>query len=892
MDSLKAVLRIIFRFIVVWVVDTLSLIVTSVVIPGISITSQGSTPAVIVAVSAALVLGIVNLLIRPIILLLALPFGFFVIFGVGFVVNAIVLMITANILPGFHVDSWLSAFIGGIFLAAINTIFTTVLTVDDDDSFYQGIVERLAKRDTFKDEDFTKRGLVMLEIDGLSYHHIQKALADGYMPTLKQMMNEEGYQLSRIDCGLPSQTSACQAGIMFGDNYDIPAFRWYDKDLKKLMVSSKDAALLNERYAHGSGLMRGGSSINNMMNGDANKSILTLADFKTGSPEEKKRRAQDIYLLMLNPYFFMRVVVLFLADAVREVYEGWQQRRRNVRPRLDRLEHFYPFVRAATTSLMRDISAYLVTLDIVRGTPSLYTTYVGYDEVAHHSGPWTTDAFKVLRQYDHVVKRTRDIIDRKAPRPYDLIILSDHGQSFGATFKQRYGKSLKETIEELMPAGTTVSQSTGGDDGMLSVTAMAGELDNIQQQGVGGRTGRAVVSQAQVLAQRGMAEQGGAAESAVPTTVTAYGSGNLAQVYFDLFSRKIKLSELNAAYPGMVDGLQKHEGVGLIVAYEDDGTPAAFGKKGARNLHTGKIVGEDPLKMYGDPELRAEQVRRIADFPHSGDLTVISTVYPDGTVAALEELIGSHGGIGGEQTDAFIFHPADMPVSPTKNSADVFHILNARRDQPAALPKPQVKTVTKEADAWSPANLGKGLSQVGKWMGLAARSVVLDRDAYREVVRDILMTGPALLIAIVTSAIASIALNHGFNIVDVLARIVLWLAGVLIIFGAGRVLGGKGSFTTTLRGVGFAQSAFVFELLNFIPPLAPLARFLTLVVTFFATWLGAVEAQQLRGWRGFLLPVAAVAVLVIGIVVIAALVAGAQFTLQGLSTELGITPAP
>ena len=174
--------------------------------------------------------------------------------------------------------------------------------------------------------------------------------------------------------------------------------------------------------------------------------------------------------------------------------------------------------------------------------------------------------------------------------------------------------------------------------------------------------------------------------------MTAYGSGNLAQVYFDLFPRKITLSELNAAYPGMVDALVQHEGIGLVCGYDDDGRPVALGKGGQRNLHTGEVTGEDPLLPYApeDPngyghatlETRAWQVRRVMDFPHAGDLMVISTVYPDGTVAALEELIGNHGGMGGEQTDAFIFHPPDMAVPPTRNSTDVFHILNGRRDQP------------------------------------------------------------------------------------------------------------------------------------------------------------------------------------------------------------------
>ena len=533
----------------------------------------------------------------------------------------------------------------------------------------------------------------MMEIDGLSYHHITKAINEDYMPTLKQMRDEEGYVLSRIDCGLPSQTSACQAGIMFGDNYDIPSFRWYDKDEQKLFVSGKDAAILDRRYAKGQGLMRGGSSINNMLAGDAEKSILTASNFKTGTPEEKKRRAEDIYLLALNPYFLMRVIVLFLGDVILEVWQGWRQRSKKVEPRLDRLHKFYPFVRASMTVLMRDVSSYLMTLDIIRGSPSIYLTWPGYDEVAHHSGPWTSDAFKVLRQYDRVIARIKDIIERKAPRPYDLLILSDHGQSFGHTFLQRYSYTLKDFVQRFVPEGTSVGATTGGDDGTLQLTSMAGELQNVQDQGVGGTTGKAIVKRAGKYADRATSAQLAEGELTTPVSITVCGSGNLGQIYFDLYPRRIKRNELDEAYPGLVAALAQHEGIGLVVVADEEGVPIALGKKGQRNLHTGQVRGEDPLKMYGDPDLRAKQVRRVADFPHVGDIMVLSTVYPDGTVAAMEELIGNHGGMGGEQTDAFLFHPGDMAVQPTTNSADTYAILNARRGTPAAEIPPKKKVV-------------------------------------------------------------------------------------------------------------------------------------------------------------------------------------------------------
>jgi uncharacterized membrane protein YvlD (DUF360 family) len=886
MDTLRRSARFVYRLIVLWIVDIVSLLVTAAILPGFAIESVDNGPALTVAVAAALLLGVVNLLIRPAILLLALPLGLIAVSLIGFFVNAIALRITASLLPGLVIDNWWVAFAAGLILALVNTIITNFLTIDDEGSFYEALVERLAKRHSFDVAEDPGRGVVMMEIDGLSFHHMEKALDDGLMPTVSQMMREEGYRLSRVDCGLPSQTSACQSGIMFGDNYDIPAFRWYDKDLGKLMVSGTDAPLINARYARGNGLMRGGSSINNMMNGDAAKSVLTLADFRTEDVEQKRRRAEDIYLLMLDPYFFVRTLVLFFGDALLELWQGFKQRLRNEQPRLNRLHRAYPFLRASTTVVMRDIATYLTSLDIIRGTPALYVTWPGYDEVAHHSGPWSSDAFGVLKRYDQVIDHIRDVIARKAPRPYDLILLSDHGQSFGATFKQRYGYELKEFIEGQMPQGARVAQSVGGDDGTIAVAAMAGELENVQDQQVSGSVGRAVVGRAQRLLQQG-AERRAPGEIDPEATVTVCGSGNLAQVYFDLYPRKITLDELNTAYPGLVDALVGHEGVGFVVAYGEDGTPIAFGKHGARDLHSGQVTGEDPLAPYGGVELRAGQVRRIADFPHAGDLIVNSTLYPDGTVAAMEELIGNHGGLGGEQTDAFLLHPGDMVVPEVTNSADLYAILDGRREQPVAQAVPEPVPV-QEGNAWALRTLGTGLAQVGTWIRRALRALLMDRSAYREVARDVYMTGPALLLGLLGTVVVGLVAAEGVSLLVLTGRILGWLLGVLVVFGAGRLLGGKGSFTATLRGLGFAQITNSVALLGLIPGFSSVAQIIAGLLSFMATWFAGVEVHELRGWRSLLLPIAVLLVLVGSLVVLGLLVSGTAFTVESLLRDLGL----
>ncbi len=889
MNSIRLLAHQLFRFIVVWILDGVSLLFTALILPGIGF--DRTENILVVAASAAFLLGIVNFLIRPLILLLALPFGFIAIFIVGFFLNALALWITGELVPGMNVHTWFDAFLGSFILALCNTVLTSLIAVDDDDSFYQGIAEQLAKREDFFAYETTTQGIIMLEIDGLSYHHIKKAIEEGWMPTLKRMMDEEGYQLTRFDCGLPSQTSACQAGIMFGNNFDIPAFRWFDKDLGRLIVSGHDAAFINSRVATGKGLMREGSSVNNMMNGDARVSVLTLADLFQATNEQSRRRAQDFYLIFLNPYFFLRTLVLYFGDIVRELYEGARQQIRHEAPRLNRLHKFYPFIRAATTVLMRDVSAALTILDIVRGTPALYVTWPGYDEVAHHSGPWTKDAFHTLTQYDQVIRRIRNTIERKAPRPYELFVLSDHGQSYGWTFKQRYGISLQEFIQQQLPQGTNVAQTEGGDDGMLSVSAMAQELDNVQQQYIGGRFGKSVLRSTQRAVNRGLRSQNEppAVPTNAPTNVTVCGSGNLAQVYFDLAARRLTLNELNTAYPKMVDALVHHDGIGIVMAYNEKDEPLVFGKKGARNLATNALTGDDPLTLYGDANLRAAQLKRLAEFPHNGDLTIISNFYPDGTVAAMEELVGNHGGIGGEQTDAFIFHPGALQIPPTSNSADMFAILDARRGLPAEKPAPQqAVSPLRGREAWTMEVLLSGFTRTRLWLRIAARAILLDRWAFRQAAFNPYMTAPALLIALVTSLEVAWIARGEFNVGEWLTHFASWFLSTLLVFGAARLLRGTADFTATLRVVGFAQTGYILEIFALLPPLALLAHIGAFFIVLLATWIGASEAHKLSGWRTALLPLAVLFIGILGAIVVNILYRGAEMSFESLLRVFGL----
>jgi uncharacterized membrane protein YvlD (DUF360 family) len=670
--------RIGIRFLLVWALEALSLVLMTRLVPGIDLLTRDAWSAFANALTAALILAGVNTLVRPCLQWLRLPINWLTIGGSTLFVNVLLLMLVGMVLPLLDIQNLTAAFLGGLVLSIVNGVLTGLVNIGRDDSFFQNVVERIAKRQRIDGVSEPGRGIVMLEIDGLSCRRLQAAVDRGLMPTVREMLRTT-HAVSSYDCGLPSQTSSSQAGILYGDNFDIPAFRWYDKERGKLMVSNNfdDAAEINARYAKGQGLLRGGSSINNLMAGDAEKSVLTLSTLNTANEQEHSRRAQDLMVFWLNPYLFTRNLVLSAGEVLLELGQALRQRLRHVQPRINRLERGYPIMRALTNVFLRDISTYLVALDVVRGVPAIYTTYLSYDVVAHHAGPDTSDALNTLRSLDRQIRRIRNVIAAKAPRAYDLFVLSDHGQSVGATFRQRYGQSLTEFIAAHTASPTSVYEVTGRMIGMSYAAALVAELQNAEQVAAG-RMRRGAMRGSRRALQRRIKNEPPAVMDA-PVVVCA--SGNLANVYFNLHSGKVSLSEINTAHPHLVDELVLHAGIGLVIVYNDESTPLVLGKGGARDLVTGIVTGVDPLQPYSQPDLRAQQLRRVAQFPHAGDLIIVSTLYPAEQVAAFEELVGSHGGLGGEQTTAFLVHPADMHLPETTNSTDVFAVLNARRGQ-------------------------------------------------------------------------------------------------------------------------------------------------------------------------------------------------------------------
>ena len=502
-----------------------------------------------------------------------------------------------------------------------------------------------------------------------------------------------------------------------------------------------------------------------------------------------------------------------------------------------------------------------------------------------------------LKDLDTHLRRILDVIGRKAPRPYEVVVLSDHGQSVGATFEQRYGQTLSEFIKETVSAGSSVTEVDATENPRGQTAALLAEIQGIEQRAPIGRVPRAAIGRARKQLQKRLGDD--ALPALMDAQVIVCVSGNLANVYFDLHTGRVGLNELNGAHPALVNSLVTHPGIGLVVTYQQHDEPWVLGKAGARNLRDGDIIGSDPLIPYGDPDHCAAQLHRLAGFPHSGDLIIISTLYPDGHVAAFEELVGSHGGLGGQQTEPFLFHPADVIVPPTSNATDAFALLDARRGMAGDPLRPRPVVTETEVSAWASDTIRKGLRDTKTWISRAASTLVLDRGAFQEVADDPLATGPALLIlllvligwgfsAALDPGIAGSGLSKfagGF-----VGRLAGWLLLTTFTMFAGRRLGGRGSFTRVARTLAYAQIPWMISWLGAVPGYGALFAITGEAWRFLAMWTAMQEALALRRMRAALIPVVGSLILVGTVVVIATISTGITLTAETMLSQLGFGP--
>ena len=581
-----------------------------------------------------LFLSLINAVLWPILTKLAMPF-LVLTFGVGaLILNGLLLQLLA---PVFDIQIKGAAFIlAPLAMAAVTTILSSIITIEDDSSYYRAVLNDAIKDSNDEVKDYP--GVIIVEIDGLAYEVLCEAVQKGHMPHIKKMIESDDYNLRMWETDLASQTGASQAGILHGNNEGIVAFRWIEKSNGNQMMQCSGMTKvpeLEKRISDGNGLLvDNGASRSNLFSGDTDNVIFTFSKIM----DFKKLYNKAWYSVFSNPSNFARILALFIADLIREIWSQLAHSVKNIRPRIRRGIMYIP-TRAATNVFMREINTSTLIGDMMVGDVDVaYSTYLGYDEIAHHSGVRDNDAWFALREMDKQIKHLTDA-NKYCPRDYQFVIQSDHGQTNGATFTQRYGETFEDFVKSLLPEDMSVfAKMTSNED------HFAGDYTPFSRK--------------KKKLKKEKQEQSELSDS----EVIVLASGNLAMIYLTQWSQRLTYEELNNYFPELISGLVNNEYVGFILVKSQKHGDLAIGKNGTYFLDSGEIEGENPLKGFGDNIVR--HLKRTSSFEHTPDI-LVNSFYDEKAdeVCAFEELVGSHGGAGGDQSKPFILYPSSWKVS-------------------------------------------------------------------------------------------------------------------------------------------------------------------------------------------------------------------------------------
>ncbi|MFI1962977.1 phage holin family protein [Streptomyces pathocidini] len=711
------------RVLVVWGASTLTLLVLAGLLPDFRLQSADGDSATRIGVTAALGAGAFGLLsalvwpvlVRALLLVPALVLGLLVFF-----LNGSVLLVALRLVPAQRGDvAPDTAVVVAAVMSAVASATSTALAVRDDGA-YRRRLRRLAQRRGHRRDEALGRsktaGTVFLQLDGVGYGVLTDALREGLLETVAGWHASGSHRLTPWRTDWSSQTGASQLGILHGSNHDVPAFRWYEKDTGEVMVCSRPTSVAElqrravRRSGNGGLLTVDGASRGNLFSGGADQLALVLS--VSARRGRANRSRAGYYAYFSDPANATRTAVSYVAEVCREIGQSTRARVRRERPRVGR-GGLYPFLRAFATVVERDVVVAAVIGDMLAGRTAVYADLVGYDEVAHHSGPHSRDAQRVLARLDRSIALIAKVAEH-APRDYRIVLLSDHGQSPGPTFADTFGLTLHDLVRA--GCGLAVSRRAKGSASGTEARAAARAALHRPEKDNGARPGGPAQERGPGAAPgRGAAERGrGAAAGPV-----VLGSGNLGLVSFPDLPGRVSRELIEARYPALLRTLAEHPGVGFVLVRSEVHGPVVLGADGAElRLDTGELVGNGPPAVPGDPLApapgpalgstpgpargpaldpapgstpgsgrgpapgpalgsargsvpenplarfgpgAAEAVRHTAGFPHAADIMVNSAYDPaTGEVYAFEDQIGSHGGLGGDQARAFLLWPAEL----------------------------------------------------------------------------------------------------------------------------------------------------------------------------------------------------------------------------------------
>lgn len=474
------------------------------------------------------------------------------------------------------------------------------------------------------------KGLVVMHIDGVGADSLEAALRKGRMPFVQHMIDSEGYTVQRYRCGVPSTTPFAQAGILYGDNSEIPSFRWWDRE-RRVMVQFGAGSTFKkvaDKYFHGCHpLTEGGACIAACYPAGSRDDFGIAYQDRSYAQDSRSRSAMAVLLPYLaNPvhlgdWVWQTVAVLF--RTAREYAMARSHGRRPARA--------YVFSNALEEIFVHHLTRYAVQKAMREGFTPIYAGFYAFDEAGHAFGPGDPSSLDVLHHVDDTIKK----VAAKRGDAYELVVLSDHGQIETVAFSAGHRRTFGHVLADLLPA--------------FRVQEMKGTAYGPPDAEAKGR-------------------------------VYLTASGGLAHIYFADRDSRMTYRELIAAHPDLAVRVSDLDRVALVMAR--DGARDVFLQAG-RELSADAIA--NVLAGYDDPSILLGQLSRLNSFRNSGDLVVFGR-FIDGRQVNFENQAGGHGSIGGEQLHPFLLAKREWGIDASAvNGAHELHpILSRLRDSLAS----------------------------------------------------------------------------------------------------------------------------------------------------------------------------------------------------------------
>ncbi|MEX1097799.1 MAG: glycosyltransferase [Planctomycetales bacterium] len=494
-------------------------------------------------------------------------------------------------------------------------------------------------------------GLILLQIDGLSRHELERALARGRLPFLKQLLEREFYSLRTMYSGQPATTPAVLGELFYGVPQAVPAFGFRDHRSGKLvqMFYPETAATVQQELARqGEGLLAEGAAYCDIYSGGARESSFCPATIGWRNLEDAALWRQ-VGLFLLNVMSLVRIAALSIVelavaivDCVRGIattgIEVWQ-------------ELAYVPRRVIVNTMLREFMAISAEVDATRGLRAIHANFLGYDENAHRRGPDALFAHYALRGIDRAIRRIWNAAHASRRRNYHVWIMSDHGQEHTVPYPQEYGEEIGAAVERVYRAWAGRSAECGVRSAESPDDALRTPHSELRTP-EGPNPGRErpprthAASSAIVRAIESMLSP--AHDGPSPTTIAI---GPLGHIYWP---DPLADSDIDPLARQLVDEAR----VPLVLA-KIDGTAWAWTPAGKHRMPDEARAVLAP----GHPHLEdaARDLAQLCDHPDAGEFVICGWRNDAMSLTFLPEH-GSHAGPGPKETSGFVLLPGDAPL--------------------------------------------------------------------------------------------------------------------------------------------------------------------------------------------------------------------------------------